>query len=373
MKIRYLVYFLLFCNTASFAQLSNSQENTYASFYNATSSAINLTTSELSFEFLIPIDTSYFKGTETNEITAKKIKAILPKIGLTGTKSFLKVRDLNFESKNSFLFGLKYINSVNEFIDYSDDEYRPNNIHTLRLELTGHWDKLNVLNPTTQNVSKENPFTLNIDSGIGWYLFPLLHKHIILYPQINAGADLLTYNKKDLESKYIIRRKVNTLESYIITSNEFEGVYGEYEKNVQEYYSNISLPILIDYHWEKIPKFVLTPYSGFMKYSYRSDTEYNLGFSISLLAKNYIQKPDKTDRKVIKKYLNEILQDQDLDSKTKDKIKETINNKIDDTEDNVTRKLKNPTFLTFGIDWIFQNGKNPSHPNIYISGSFSID
>lgn len=331
MKKLLLLFMLLFISIIH-GQLTNSQKITYASFYNASGSTINFTTKELSFEYFIKVDSTEYNGADSHTQTANKIHAIFPKIGITETDNFLKLNDLDFSEKNGFLIGVKYIYSVNEFFNYTKSKYRPQNIITGRFEITGKTKVVKVLDQSNNRISKENPFTLNVDGGLGTYLFWLNNYNIIMYPQINLGSDILTYNEKSLAGKFINSSLTNSTDGFIIVNDDFEGVVGEYKDNVQRYYAGASMPFLFDYQWKKIPKFMLTPYTGFVRYSYQDMAKYNLGGSVSFLSKNFIKAEDEDGK----------------------------------------RELTNPSFLNFGIDWIFQDGKTPSKPNIYISGGINF-
>ncbi|MDT0685588.1 hypothetical protein [Autumnicola psychrophila] len=372
MKKSILLPLFIFSINFSFGQLTNSAEFTYANFYNATSTNFNLNTSGATIEFLIDSTQLRYKGKVTGEITAEKINGHFIKFGLTETDKFLKLNDVNFEEKNGIQVGYSFVHSTNKFFDVENDVYRTNDLWTYKFDLTVGYKRLKVLNPISFKSSIEHPITGALEGGIGYYLFNWHRKNMILYPQLNAGVDFVTYNKESLKRSFINSSDIENAGEFIVSSKSFQGAFGDYKNNVQTYYSSISLPLLFDYHWKYFPKIMLIPYSGVQKYSYIKNPTYNIGGSINLLAKNYIEKPGKTNKKLLEPYLQKIYDDPNISNEAKERIRQNIDSSIQIEENNISRTLKNPTFLTFGVDWIFQEERNPSKPNFFISGGFSL-
>lgn len=328
---------LLFFINTSYGQIKNSEEKNVASFFNAKSNRIELTGGETSFKQRIGKWYGTFLGKGTSDTSSVKVTGLFYQIGITETKKFIDIDNFDFGENNGILAGLEFIHSFDKI--YKNKDFRTHDLITFKGGLNGSYKRVKVLDTISGNINSAAPFKLNVNASLGYFWFKWKYKHLIAYPQLNVGYDIITYNEKELKAKFAKTDDAAINDGILIVNDSFDGVVGEYSNNAKVLDASFSFPWITEYNHKFIPNFMISPYASLQDYSYLDNTIYMLGTSITVLGKSFFSKE-----------MN-----------------------INDTNNSSYQDFKPPSFLTFGFDWGFKDGSKPSKPNFYLTGSFNIE
>tara|TARA_R110001606_G_scaffold86598_4_gene196018 strand:+ start:12090 stop:13133 length:1044 start_codon:yes stop_codon:yes gene_type:complete len=345
-KLATLFCFLLFSIFIN-AQVVNSNEKSIGAFYNATVNQLKLDGGKIEFQLRLkkPNETIY---TKKEQISAIKSKTWFLNLGITNTKSFLSVNDFDFNSVG-YKGGITFQNSFNKIYLDKNESLMTKKLFTSRIGGEIQLDRFKNYNPNSNMVTNALPITINFNANFNYYFFNTsFFKVGTMIPGLNLELTPITYNSSSLEN-YISSTNTTSINNVFFTKNKsFDGKYGVLENRNQASFISFSSPFIFD---KKIlNSFYFTPIPHVSWQTIKGGKpSYNVGFAFG-----FLNKPIKGSIENVE-----------------DKIY-SYKNKKDQKVSKKYRKFNVPSFLSFGIDWNYHNGKESS-PNYFITGSFSLD
>lgn len=322
------------------AQIINSNKNTIAEFYDGQVKRVELNGAKVSMQFRLKSWMTIYDYVNPPEIrSAIKINSLFLNAGITNTSSFLNLNKFDFKENNGYTFGLTFQQSFNEIYLASDSlRNNPHRLKSFTISLDYQRDKFNNFNPENNSINKATPNKLILKGALSLYNFNYKENSKFKYtwiPTLSSQVNVIGYNENKLQN-YLMSDNITTASDITFTnSNSFDGKYGVIENNIKSAQVSLSLPIVPDKSFLKLPIISPIPYLSYEVFD-NDKPRLNGGFAIGLLSSSIV------------------------DSKRVSK------------DGGVYRKFNVPSFLTIGVDWNYQDGIG-SKPNYFVSGSIKLN
>lgn len=333
------ILFFSLISSFCYSQIVDSNKNTINEFYDGLVKSVEINGAKAKGQFLISTKPKKYVYTKRPDISsAVKNKTLLFNIGVTNTSDFLNLNKFDFKENNGYTVGFTYQHAFNEvYLALDSINNNPLDLKTFIISIDYQKDKFNNYNPSNNEINKATPEKLILKGG--WSLYKFHHKNKAKFkytwiPSIFGKINLIGYNENSLQN-YLLNDKISSVNDIVFTKNSnFDGKYGIIENNIKSAQISFSLPFVPHESFLKLPIISPIPYFSYGVFD-NNKPRFNTGIAFGFLSTSIVGKESKKKG------------------------------------GGVYRKFNVPSFLTFGIDWNYQDG-NGSKPNYFISGSIKL-